>query len=69
MYSPFSVKRRLGNANLLMDFGFTIENNPNNAIYIENPIKSDQPHFNQKRKVLQEVGLWKYENSVNFPQF
>lgn len=59
IYSPYSMKKRMSNSLLLQDWGFTVENNANNVVYMENPITSDQPFYNQKRDALMKNNNWK----------
>lgn len=66
IYSPFSLERRLSNGQLLLDYGFVVSDNQNNAIIIENPIISDDPNYQKKKEVLQSKGAWRYAVSVKY---
>jgi len=61
---PYGTNKRFSNGQLLLDYGFTFENNPNDMVIIQFSIPQDDPYYNLKSKLLLDAGIISEEYPV-----
>lgn len=57
IFTPYGKNKKLSNVDLLFDYGFVVENNPNDFLYFKNPLVADDDYYKQKKDFMKEFDL------------
>jgi len=55
--TPYGVEKKFSNAQLLMDYGFVFDDNPNDIVLMKFELDELDPLYNKKVKLLDDIGI------------
>jgi hypothetical protein len=69
IFAPYGVRKRLSNAQLLMDYGFVWPFNPHDVVIFHFEIPLTDPYYEEKIELLEQAHLFRDDYNVYLGEY